>query len=260
MTTDYKTPEKNLDDLYTLNSDTVKQLRNQIFSNTAPKSARSCLSEQRYTLCNRNLYDTIAPLPEDPEPEIKPSKLLTYEYSYQKKIFNNRKLSIEETEENIKPILKSNNLLTRDTSKTVSICTEEEENHKSSYHGKNISDADSVIYIGIDEKRISQDTIDSQVDKKSKRSSCENAKKSKRNSCENVKKSIIVLESTPCSVYCKFCKIDVHTSIELYHTRVPGGILRAFSSIFACCREPLWINNFKVHKCPRCSLVLAKCR
>lgn len=245
MIAEFKTPEKPYQNSQDEEMSTVKRNAELIFSNSASKSRRSWLSERRYTSHEPNIFDTIIPIPEDQESEIKSRHLLTYEPHHSRKISHTRQKSIGDIDE-IPKLLLRKEASTRNTSKAISMCTEDS---RSPCHIKNASDADSVIYVAPEE--VKKESIDMKI---------KLSQMAKENTCESVRSSLAMLENTPSSVFCRFCKVDVHTTIEFYNTRVPGGFLRMFSSIFTCCNGPLWLNNYKVHKCPRCSLVLAKCR
>ncbi|OMJ82794.1 hypothetical protein SteCoe_16389 [Stentor coeruleus] len=245
MIPDFKTPEKEPQDPQNDTLSTVKRDNGLIFSNSTTKFRRSCLSERRYSSQKPNKFDTIDIISEDQDSEIKSSKLLTYEPKHIKKISHIRQKSITYTEEMlVLDIPKEPS--TRNTSKVLSVFTE---NSRCPSHLRNASDADSVVYVAAED--LKKGSIDMKIGL---------SESGKENTCDSVRSSLIVLENSPCSVYCRYCKTDVHTAIEFYNTRVPGRFLRIFSSIFTCCSGPLWLNNYKVHKCPHCSLVLAKCR
>lgn len=235
MLADFKTPEKPFQDSLDYSSSTVKRAANQIFSNST-RSQRGCRSERRYASQNPNPLDQIAPYTEDLEPEIKSNKLLTFDPHHTRKVSHTRQKSIGDYEDVSKLTLRKE-ASTRNTSK-VSMYTEDS---RSPCFVNNASDTESVIHV-VGEKKKSQ------------------FMQGKENVRESVGKSLQVLDSSPCCIYCRFCKLDVHSSIEYYNTRMSGGFLRVFSSIFTCCSGPLWLSNMKVHKCPNCSLVLAKCR
>ena len=101
-------------------------------------------------------------------------------------------------------------------------------------HSRNISDTDSVIY-----KQTEEDL-------------------KKHSNYLPVRGSLPILESTPCTVYCKFCEKQVHSVIDFYNSRIPQKVLNLFSSIVTCCQGSVWLNDMKVHRCPFCKLVLGK--
>lgn len=245
MIADFKTPEKAFQDPQEDTLSTVKRDVGLIFSSSTTKSRRSCLSERRYSSQKPSKFDTIDIIPEDQDSEIKSSKLLTYEPKHMRKISHIRQKSITYAEE-MPELDIPKEPSTRNTSKVLSVFIEDS---RCPSHLRNASDADSVVYV------VPEDGKKGSIDMKMGLS-----ESGKENTCDSVRSSLVVLENSPCSVYCRYCKIDVHTTIEFYNTRVPGRFLRMFSSIFTCCSGPLWLNNYKVHKCPRCSLVLAKCR
>jgi LITAF-like zinc ribbon domain len=98
-------------------------------------------------------------------------------------------------------------------------------------HSKNVSEIDSVIYRNPEQIPI---------------------KKS------YTKNSLPTLESTPCTMFCKYCSTQVHTIVEFYSTNLPFKMLNIFSSLISCCQVSLWVNSMMVHKCPNCNLVLGK--
>ncbi|OMJ96259.1 hypothetical protein SteCoe_231 [Stentor coeruleus] len=245
MIADFKTPEKSFQSHQDNIPSTIKRDVGLIFSNSTTKSRRSCLSERRYSSQKPNKFDTIDIIPEDQDSEIKSSKLLTYEPKHIKKISHTRQKSITFTDEILELDIPKEPS-TRNTSKVLSVFIEDS---RCPSHLHNVSDADSVVYVAPEDGE--KDSIDMKMGL---------SESGKENTCDSVRSSLIVLENSPCSVYCRYCKIDVHTAIEFYNTRVPGKFLKMFSSIFTCCSGPLWLNNYKVHKCPHCSLVLAKCR
>jgi LITAF-like zinc ribbon domain. len=175
------------------------------------------------------------------ESDLKSSKFLKFESTQPKKICHTRQRSIGDIDELSKFQKKEGS--TRHTSKVISICTDED---RSPSHLRRISDADSVIYYTPEDGKCSLDI------KPPFRFGKEN-NGSGRN-------SLMVLENMPLTVYCRYCKHDVHSKVEAYNAGIPQGFLSVFSSIFTCCNGPLWFNKMKVHKCPRCSLVLGKCR
>jgi hypothetical protein len=99
-----------------------------------------------------------------------------------------------------------------------------------SNHSRNISDADSVIH---------------------------KTEESVKKLHTSLRGSLPILESTPCTAFCPYCKIQVHTSIELYSQSFSKKVISLFASILSCCEAP-WLSNMKVHKCPHCSLVLGR--
>lgn len=102
-------------------------------------------------------------------------------------------------------------------------------------HSRNVSDADSVIYKQTEEdiKRYSKVTA-------------------------SLKNSLPTLEGTPCTIYCRYCQRQVHSQVDIYSSSVSKKLLNVFSTIISCCQVPTWLNDMKVHRCPNCSLVLAR--
>jgi LITAF-like zinc ribbon domain len=242
MISDFKTPERVVQMSVIPNTDLNKNPTNCIFSSSS-KSRRSCLSEKRYNLNNLNPLDQIDQILEEAEIDIKSSKLLKFDSKHTRKISHTRQRSIGDIEDLSKLNFKKETS-TRNTSKAISICTEDS---RSPSHLRNVSDADSVVYILPEEGKHSFDVkLPFMI--------------GKENTYEPVKGSVVLLGSTPCAAYCRYCKSDVHTKVELYNAGISSGILKLFSSIFTCCNGPLWLSKLRVHKCPNCSLILAKCR
>ncbi|CAG9321905.1 unnamed protein product [Blepharisma stoltei] len=156
-------------------------------------------------------------------------------------------------------------------------------NQSPKYHTRHISDADSVIYMGFGDDLTNSRTFGNQIEiKKSNviineeitvvskniRELVQNDENAEENPVSLMKKSrqsyernpLPVLGNTPSSVYCTFCKTYVHTKIDFLSGKVPGPLLRMVSSVFACCQIPSWLNTMRVHRCPNCTLVLAKSR
>ena len=233
MLSNFKTPEKDFQD-HDEGLSTVKHASNLIFSNSAHRS-RSCRSERRYTSHNPKVFDQVIPYIEDSEVECKSSKFLTYQPNHMHKVSHIRQKSINDCH-NMSNLTSKKEVSTRNTSK-VSMYTEDS---RSQYGVQNASESESVI----------QTPSLKQV----------NQIENKENVRISVGKSLQALGNTPCAIYCRYCKMDIHSNIEYYNTRVSGGILKMFSSIFTCCNGPLWLSSMSVHKCPNCSLVLAKCR
>jgi hypothetical protein len=232
MLSDFRTPEK----LFPENEDsssTVKRATNSIFSNSTSRR-RSCRSERRYTSQNTKVFDQVVPYIEDLDLENKSNKFLNFEAGHARKPSHSRQKSINDCQEISKLTLKKE-ASTRNTSK-VSMYTEDS---RSPCCALNPGESQSIIQG--DEKNL-------------------HGFGNKENVRTSVGKSLQVIGNSPCAVYCRFCKVDVHSSVEYYNTRMSGGILKMFSSLFTCCNGPLWLCSMRVHKCPNCSLVLAKCR
>ena len=100
-----------------------------------------------------------------------------------------------------------------------------------STHSRNISDADSVIH---------------------------KTEESVKKLSPSVRGSLPILESTPCTLFCPCCKVQVHSQLDIYSQSVSKKLLSIFASIFSCCESPVWLNSMRVHKCPYCSLVLGR--
>ena len=242
MLSDFKTPERIPEDSFFPGSDTGKSSTDCIFSITSGKSRRCCLSERRYTSNNPKVFDQVESILD--EADLKSSKLLTYEPNHARRISHTRQRSIGDIDELSKLQFKKE-ASTRNTSKVLSIYTEES---RSPSHLRNVSDADSVVYVSPEENKCSLDIRPPPF------------AFGKENRREEMRASVIMMGNAPCTMFCRYCKVDVHTSVELYNAGISGGVLKIFASIFTCCNGPLWLNNLRVHKCPRCSLVLAKCR
>lgn len=219
MNSEFKTPPKSHENSISQTPDTVKHLKNvSIFSASSGKLHASPISENRYRSSGNLLEKTL-------ENDSESGKIIV--------------LDDEE--------VKEKNLIG-----TVKISPKEKSRGKKS-HLRNVSDADSVVYIGSDEKRFYGTNSQSFVLGEKPRQSLGILEDIKN------KEVLVVLENAPCMAYCRYCKVDVHTEIEFYTSRVPKKMMKAFASIFSCCSIG-WIDGYRVHKCPNCSLVIAKCR
>ena len=217
MNTEFKTPPKSNEDSISQTPDTVKHLKNvSIFSVSSGKLHASPISENRYRASGNLLDKTL-------ENDSESGKIIVLDDE-------------EEKEISLRGITK--------------LSPKEKSRGKKS-HLRNVSDADSVVYIGSDEKRFygAQPFVLGEKPRQS------------LGILEDIrnKEVLVVLENTPCMAYCRYCKVDVHTEIEFYTSRVPKKMMKAFASIFSCCSIG-WIDGYRVHKCPNCSLVIAKCR
>ena len=129
-------------------------------------------------------------------------------------------------------------------------------------HNRNLSDADSVVYLGPGDKDAVKPV---NVIKKTefRLSVVETATGSllstEKPPVSPKKKFLPCLGEVETTSFCRFCKKDVHTKVQI-NSCYSSKILTAFSSIFGCCNYPDWMASYIVHKCPTCSLVLGKSR
>ncbi|OMJ78016.1 hypothetical protein SteCoe_22257 [Stentor coeruleus] len=74
-----------------------------------------------------------------------------------------------------------------------------------------------------------------------------------------VNRSLPVFGCNPCTAYCSSCDREVNTVVDFAKKpSLPFGFLDLVSSFFACCGEPVWLLKLRVHKCERCSKILAR--
>ena len=137
---------------------------------------------------------------------------------------------------------------------------------ESSVHIYNPSDTDSVIYLGPgDCTSLNSSTRQDYIEGKAELqlSSVETASGSilsiEKDSISKKGEPIQSLGEQSVAVYCRYCKEDVHTDVD-FNSCYSSKILNALSSVIGCCKYPNWLAEYRVHKCPRCSLVLGKSR
>lgn len=131
--------------------------------------------------------------------------------------------------------------------------------HENLSHTRNLSDADSVVYLGPGDYSNLNTEIQENSDKKNEfqLSIIETAAGS---ILSTEKPSILpILGEIGISTYCRYCKCDVHTTVD-FNQCYTSKILKAVSSVITCCSYPDWLAAYRVHKCPDCSLVLGKSR
>ena len=130
---------------------------------------------------------------------------------------------------------------------------------------RNLSDADSVILLGLADQEVTEKLIGGSTGKRSefKMSVIETATESLLSTDKTPvsprKKQMPCLGNTATTSFCRFCKRDVHTKVE-FNSCYNNKLLTAFSSLIGCCSYPSWMASYIVHKCPDCSLVLGKSR
>ena len=139
-------------------------------------------------------------------------------------------------------------------------------NNESPAHVRNLSDADSVVYLGPGDCNSLNNTY--------RQENTEKKLELQLSMIETASGSLVSTEKPPMSPafkiipqlgnnettsFCRFCKKDVHTRVE-FNSCYGGNILNAFSKLFTCCNYPSWMSGYIVHKCPECSLVLGKSR
>ena len=131
-------------------------------------------------------------------------------------------------------------------------------------HVRNPSDTDSVIYQGPGDSlnnSARQDYAESKTELQL--SVVETASGSilsiEKSHISGKNESIQSLGQHSVAVYCRYCREDVHTVVD-FNECYRSKILNAISNIISCCNYPKWIAEYRVHKCPKCSLVLGKSR
>lgn len=129
-------------------------------------------------------------------------------------------------------------------------------------HNRNLSDTDSVVYLGPGDKDVSKcENVPKKVELRL--SVVETATGSLLSTEKPIvspkKKMLPTLGNNETTSYCRYCKKDVHTRVE-FNSCYSNRILKAVSSIIGCCSYPSWMASYIVHKCPTCSLVLGKSR
>ena len=133
--------------------------------------------------------------------------------------------------------------------------------NESPVHIRNLSDADSVVYLA------PGDSLNNTYRQEGKKhefqiSIIETAAGSivsteKPGNTNNHGVPMLGLMET--MAFCRFCRKEVHTKIEI-NSCYDNKILNVMSSIISCCSCSNWMGAIKVHKCPYCSLVLGKSR
>ncbi|OMJ88658.1 hypothetical protein SteCoe_9356 [Stentor coeruleus] len=138
--------------------------------------------------------------------------------------------------------------------------------NESPVHTRNPSDADSVVYLGPGDCSSLNSTFRKESSEKRHEfqlSIVETASGSllstEKPSISSCIRSIPKLGDNETTSYCRFCKKDVHTVVEI-NSCYSNKLLQAFSKFFTCCSYPSWMADYFVHKCPHCSLVLGKSR
>ena len=233
MNSEFKTPQKHSGESSSPTPDTVKHIKNpSIFANSGSKSNASPISEKRYNQNNSLFEKTFNDSDSDQENvkneekyECPKNFMMKNEDQYINKVV--KKLEFNQAGNTTRNLMKA---ISKDLQK------------RKIGHIRHVSDTDSVVYIGSDDEK----------------------NPSELNSYPFIlgqnRESLSVFDSTPCMAYCRYCKTDVHTIIDFYHSKVSKKLTQLFSSIFTCCSFPAWLSSLRVHKCPNCSLVIAKCR
>ncbi|OMJ69174.1 hypothetical protein SteCoe_33173 [Stentor coeruleus] len=226
---------------YTIQDETFTTKTHQdnflLFQNTSTKSA-SPISEKRYNE-ESSIFKKSDEASEDSDEEYEPCK---------KDLCYNTEKVFEKNRDLVKPIEKTDEIFEfiekKDESDRKSMKKQMVFEVRQQSHRKNISDSDSVIYMGSEEEKYFRD---SRLQPPIYVSDIKN------------RDSMPFLENSPCMAYCKHCRKDVHTSLEIQSPHFSTGILQIFTSLFSCCSLPTWLGNLRVHKCPVCSSVIGKC-
>lgn len=228
MSAELNTPEKVYSESSNLTPDTVKHIKNSgIFSISSKKAIASPISQRRYIIEENNLFDKSKDTPRDSDLDSKKTyKLLNF--SCINPVLIEEKENNREEFDRVLSSLRNNEL------------TDKVYENKGTAHIRHISDTDSVIYIGSEDDRSGNKIY---------------------NLTSNDKRdSLITLGNTPCTAYCRHCRVDVHTIVEFHNAKISQKMARIFSSVFSCCSLPVWLSKLRVHKCPNCFLIIAKCR
>ncbi|CAG9330419.1 unnamed protein product [Blepharisma stoltei] len=76
---------------------------------------------------------------------------------------------------------------------------------------------------------------------------------------ENSNHSLPALGNNPCTVYCEFCKMDVHSVVIIRNdSRFVTSFMDFFQNIFGCCSSLVWLNNMRYHRCSNCGTILGR--
>ena len=115
-------------------------------------------------------------------------------------------------------------------------------NEENSSHIYNLSDADSVVYLGPDDCSSLNNTYREETDKNDFQISIvETAVGSilsiEKPSSSMQSKRIPSLGETATACYCRFCKRDVHTVID-FNSCYNSKLLKVISSFISCCNYP----------------------
>lgn len=209
-----------------------------LFQNTSTKSA-SPISEKRYN-DESSIFEKSDEANEDSDEECQPCKKVMYYNTG--KVFekDNTKLTPEEKAHEVLQFIEKKEKNQRKSIKNQMVFELKQQSHR-----KNISDADSVIYMGSEEEKYFRDS-------RLQPPMCVSDIKNRE--------SLPYLDNSPCMAYCKNCKKDIHTTLEIQSSHISTGILQIFTTLFSCCSLPTWLGSSRLHKCPICSLVIAKCK
>ncbi|CAG9324428.1 unnamed protein product [Blepharisma stoltei] len=310
MKANFETPEKQLEDLLKETPQTVQRANSEQIFSSEHKQSLSRISQRRYTNIRQSqiIDDEILPadIINDPDPikevpmDLKSGKLLNYtiETSPQPPPNYTRKHSHKRSSSICVPMDVSNEQIFSEISQQVKYAEKQvnDENKflvknlsplsTGSHHGRNLSDCDSVIYLGHGEETTNEkdrtfvDSLEQTGELKNNfhkkvptaTTTCTTRTHTDTDKCESielevgkfqyetsVRGSLPVFGNMPCTAYCHFCKEVVHTSLD-FSAKIPRPFIKVFSTIASCCRAPEWISKLRIHRCPKCSLVLAKSR
>ncbi|CAG9333623.1 unnamed protein product [Blepharisma stoltei] len=307
MTTDFSTPEKDLADLIKEAPQTVQRTQNECIFSSEHKKTQSRASQRRYTNIRQSqaldeiLADKIIDenlIVQEGLIDFKSGKFLNYaeETSPQPPPNHSRKNSHRRSSSICvlmgvpdDQVLKE---ITQQVANAPGQATAIDENKlfvknqspisTGSCHGRNLSDCDSVIYLGHGEEPSREkentfidsleqtDELKSNFHKKAPTAftAC-TAKTEKYDSIASeagkfpeksfMRGSLPIFGNMPCTAYCHFCKEVVHTTLD-FNAKIPRPLIKVFSTITSCCRVPEWLDKLRMHRCPKCALVLAKSR
>lgn len=280
MKADYATPEKDLIYVIKQTPQTAQRTQPEGIFSSEHKQSRSRISQRRYTnIRDSQILDeaTVDSLQNPNQTDLKSGKLLNYTEDTipQPPPTHNRRHSHKRSSSICVPIGVSNEQVFHEISQQVKKANHPSDEDKKvlvknqspvstgSHHIRNLSDADSVIYLGNNEEATNEkenhfvDSLD-QPDLKANlhrkaltaATTCTKTNQSDNEKCESqvfdegkfqyesyIRGSLPIFGNMPCTAYCHFCREVVHTKLD-FNAKVPVPLLKVLSTISACCRVP----------------------
>lgn len=242
----YVTPEKEENAPLTDSQITIRPATDSVFSSNSSQIQKSKLTELRYFKSPESeCFSTM-------EPSNSQGKLLTYPplpvTHKRRKSAHHRKPSIfvpdHVTGEGVIASIV-------DQTKSPSVAC--------AVHKHTVSDADSVVLGNYEMSIDSLDSLTNNTVIENKENDSLEGTVRQLNRESSMKESYPVLGVTPTMAYCKFCRESVHTEVTVSSVKFPMPFLRVVQRIMDCCNNS-WFSDMKVHRCPQCTLVLAKSR
>lgn len=75
----------------------------------------------------------------------------------------------------------------------------------------------------------------------------------------NDENKLPVLGSNPCTTYCEYCKVEVHTIVIIRNnSMIITNLMEFMNSLFGCCSNSNWMNKMRYHRCSNCGTVLGR--